>query len=538
MRLRKELYRPAWKALKKRYFLNVVIIFVVGIILHDGYNYVSGWGQDGIRGLSYIIGEDRKSNTEILEDFLRHQEIIELSGLMESPVTTRASELPIAGFIASQEELESHPAPPADGDENARRYTKGLFSVFVNEMTSSGSLGFGLLNGFNKLIFHERIGESVTIFIMTVILALIWIFVKNPILIGRCRYFMEHRLYGETSADRLLFIFKTGMVRHTAFIMLLKSVRQTLWNLTVIGGVIKHYEYLMIPYVLAEDPTITYREAFARSKRLMEGEKLNAFLIDLSLFPSVLLDGVTFHISSLFFFNIFRECIFAEFSSALRLEKCMIYDIHLCENKTGLQRYPDEMSRAPYMEKFRGLSTDYNKSYGGDMPVIFFFFFSFIGWAWEVLFYLMNEGRFINRGTMMGPWLPIYGLAGWIIIYLLRPLRKKPALMFFGTVAVCGGMEYMTSWLLELIFKTRWWDYAGYFLNLHGRICLEGLLVFGLAGVTMTYFIAPVADNVFRRIPRRARKIIFTVLIILFFADLGYSALNPNMGNGITEGFH
>ena len=537
MRLRRELYIPAWKALKKRYFLNVVIIFVVGIILHDGYNYVSGWGADGLRSLSYIFGEDRKSNTEILEDFLRHQELIEFSGIAETARNSGVAELTVTDFIASQEELEASP-PPEEGLSSGQRYTKGLFSVFVNEITSSGSLGFGVLNGINKLVFHDRIGESVTIFIMTVIVALIWIFIKNLILIGRCRYFLEHRLYPETSADRLLFVFRTGQIRQSAFVMLIRSLLQTAWNLTIVGGMIKHYEYMMIPYVLAEDPKISRKEAFSRSKELMRGEKMNAFLLDLSLFPSVLLDGVTFHITSLFFFNIFRECLLAEFAAALRLEKGLVYDRRLCENIGRLAEYPDEMSLTPYMEKRKWLSSDYDKDYGGDMPVMFFFFFSLIGWVWEVFFYLMNEGRFINRGTMLGPWLPIYGLAGWVIIYLLRQLRMKPPLMFFGTLAVCGSMEYFTSWILELIFHQRWWDYAGYFMNLHGRICLEGLLVFGLAGVTMTYFIAPVADNLFRRIPYRARKIIFTALILLFIADLGFSALYPNTGNGITEGFH
>ena len=537
MRLRRELYIPAWKALKKRYFLNVVIIFVVGIILHDGYNYVSGWGNDGLRGLSYVFGEDRKSNTEILEEFLRHQELIEFSGIAETARNSGVADLPVTGFIASQEELEP-PPPPSDGLSESRRYTKGLLSVFVNEITSSGSLGFGVLNGMNKLIFHERIGESVTIFIMTVIVALIVVFLKNLILVGRCRYFLEHRLYPETSADRLLFVFRTGNIRHCAYVMLIRSLLQTLWNLTIVGGMIKHYEYMMVPYVLAEDPRISRREAFSRSKELMKGEKMNAFLLDLSLCPSALLDGVTFHITSLFFFNIFRECLLAEFAAALRLEKGMVYDLRLSENGDHLARYPDEMCLSPYMEKRRWLSADFDKDYGGDMPVIFFFFFSFIGWAWEVFFYLMNEGSFINRGTMLGPWLPIYGLAGWVIIYVLRPLRRNPALMFLGTLTVCGSMEYFTSLILEVIFARRWWDYAGYFMNLHGRICLEGLLVFGLAGVTMTYFIAPVADNLFRRIPYRARRIIFTVFIVLFFADLAYSAVNPNVGNGITEGFH
>ena len=139
---------------------------------------------------------------------------------------------------------------------------------------------------------------------------------------------------------------------------------------------------------------------------------------------------------------------------------------------------------------------------------------------------------------MLGPWLPIYGLGGWIIIYLMRPLRKTPELMFAGATLACGSVEYFASWILEKLLKMRWWDYTGYFMNLNGRICLEGVLVFGFAGVTMTYFIAPVADNLLAKIPKRARKMICITLTVLFLADLAYSALHPNMGDGITGNFY
>ena len=101
---------------------------------------------------------------------------------------------------------------------------------------------------------------------------------------------------------------------------------------------------------------------------------------------------------------------------------------------------------------------------------------------------------------------------------------------------MCGGVEYFTSWLLEKLFNQKWWDYTGYFMNLNGRICLEGLLVFGLAGVAMTYFIAPLAENLLLNIDPKIRKRICILLIILFISDLGYSAMNPNTGDGVTEG--
>ena len=111
----------------------------------------------------------------------------------------------------------------------------------------------------------------------------------------------------------------------------------------------------------------------------------------------------------------------------------------------------------------------------------------------------------MNRGTLHGPWLPIYGTGGVIILILLKKLRKKPLFEFLAAMVLCGGLEYFSSWYLE---KThggqRWWDYTGYFLNLNGRICAEGLLTFGLGGLAIVYLLAPALDNLLSRIDTRS----------------------------------
>ncbi len=515
MKTTRTLYKSAWKDLKTHYFLNVMIAFLVGFLLHDGYQYATDWNHTLTESEKAVheLRENHRTNTEILEELLNGLNIISIDF---SPLA----------------------------DTTAEKYTMGYFSVIVNEITASGSLGFGILNGMNKILFDGKIAESVTIFTMTACTALFWIFIKNLILIGRCRYFLERRIYHKTKPDRLLFVYRTGCVKNTAKIMLLRAVRQTLWNLTIVGGFIKHYEYFMIPYLLAENPNITEKEAFSLSKQMMYGDKKQAFKMDLSLLPFALLDGATFHLSSLFFLNPYRECLFAEFYAALRAEKKLnltesglLYDDMLTVS-TGTESYPDDDCPTPHLEKHRWLTTDYEKNYSLQTAVLFFFLFSFIGYLFEVCFYLVNEGSFINRGTMTGPWLPIYGTGGLIIIYLLKPLRKKPSLLFASAFVLCGSLEYFTSWLLEQIAHQRWWDYTGYFMNINGRVCLEGLTVFGLAGVAVTYFIAPVSDNLLKKLSPEKRKILCTVLIILFAADCVWSVMHPNTGNGITEGFY
>ena len=81
----------------------------------------------------------------------------------------------------------------------------------------------------------------------------------------------------------------------------------------------------------------------------------------------------------------------------------------------------------------------------------------------------------------------------------------------------------------------KWWDYSGYFLNLDGRICGEGLLIFGLGGLAITYLTAPLLDNYLRKIPYRISVPVCLILIGAFLADQSYSKRYPNEGAGITD---
>lgn len=164
-----------------------------------------------------------------------------------------------------------------------------------------------------------------------------------------------------------------------------------------------------------------------------------------------------------------------------------------------------------------------------------FFVMSLVGWLWEVGIHLLGGGGFVNRGMLHGPWLPIYGLGSVMILALPRGLQKKPLLEFLVIVVLCGCMEYFASWLLEQLCDGRkWWDYSDYFLNLNGRICVEGLLAFGLGGMAMVYIFAPFLDRVFRCIPRRGMIAVCAVLVALFCIDLACSVREPNTGRGVT----
>ena len=94
----------------------------------------------------------------------------------------------------------------------------------------------------------------------------------------------------------------------------------------------------------------------------------------------------------------------------------------------------------------------------------------------------------------------------------------------------------MTSLVMEIATGgMKWWDYSGYFLNLNGRICAEGLLVFGVGGLAIVYVIAPVIDGLIGEVNEKRIMAVCSALIILFAADAVYSQFQPNTGKGITD---
>lgn len=220
-------------------------------------------------------------------------------------------------------------------------------------------------------------------------------------------------------------------------------------------------------------------------------------------------------------------------------EKNQAERVRIQELKTEAEgtSYPGRLYSIP--EKMRRKRTEtlyYMRHYTIWSLIMLFFIFAFIGWVWEVSLHLVSDGEFVNRGVLHGPWLPIYGAGGILILTLLYRFRKHPVAEFISTVVVCGIVEYGTSYYLEITHNgKKWWDYTGYFLNINGRICAEGLLVFGLGGMAIVYLLAPLLDNHIRKIKAGILIPICLCLVITFSADQVYSGKHPNTGKGITD---
>lgn len=121
---------------------------------------------------------------------------------------------------------------------------------------------------------------------------------------------------------------------------------------------------------------------------------------------------------------------------------------------------------------------------------LLFMFYSFAGWLLEVILGMLEHKKVVNRGFLIGPICPIYGTGAIILSLLLHTNNSIPLIII---VSLVGGalLEYGASWLMEKIFRVRWWDYSNKPGNINGRICLESVIAFGIFGVLIVKVTTP-----------------------------------------------
>lgn len=164
--------------------------------------------------------------------------------------------------------------------------TPAGFAAFVDEFFGEFfyEIGAAFENFFsNPLIAMTTIFVIVLAFVIGLAIAFGWsAFVASPIIVGKNRYFMEHRAF-DSKFERLFWSFKSGRYMNVVKIMFWRELKIFLWSLLfVIPGIIKSYEYSMVPYILAENPQISSERAFELSKKMTHGEKWKIFVLDLS----------------------------------------------------------------------------------------------------------------------------------------------------------------------------------------------------------------------------------------------------------------
>ncbi len=151
---------------------------------------------------------------------------------------------------------------------------------------------------------------------------------------------------------------------------------------------------------------------------------------------------------------------------------------------------------------------------------LYFIIYSFLGWLCECIYCSIPEKKFINRGFLLGPYCPIYGFGALLVLYLLHPFASNIIVLYFAGVIVTSILEYITSWVMEVIFHTKWWDYSSYRFNIHGRVCLRNSILFGFLSILVFCYIHPHIVTFIEDIPSSYKWIICVAIGCFFIYDL------------------
>lgn len=592
---RKDAKLRAKQSLKKHYAIFVIACLLAAFL---GSAYTSTLTSAQSRTTEEIVIENLAGNAKTDVGEISTDEVLTLlfKGEEEKAIATSAA------IDETQEEIKIGALSLGAG--------KGVLSGLINKV-NSGKVLITVFQTIQSIIKSKSIAVDIFIVLSAMVFLAITIFLKNSYKVAFRRIFLEGYSYDHVKTSRFLFLFRVNKYLKATFTIFLTGLFELLWDFTIIGGIIKHYSYYMVPYIVAENPNIKARDAINLSRNMMDGHKWECFVLELTFLGWEVLGAFTFGVTQIFYSNPYQEATFTNYFVYLRtlayenkikniellndkylyekasielientyadVVEIMTDDIHIEDYKhTGVRGFfednfgiiakydeeedkfntaieqevkIDEFKHVLALESYPGRlfpigedqknprleNVHYLRHYSIWSIVALFFIFAFIGWSWEVMLHLVGDGVFVNRGVNHGPWLPIYGTGGALILIVLYRLRKKPVVHMLATIALCGIVEYSTSWFLEITKDTKWWDYSGYFLNLNGRICAEGLLVFALGGTAIVYALGPVLDNQLRKANQKVLKVICIILLVIFSIDAIYSAKYPNTGKGITD---
>ena len=587
METRSELKKRARKNLKKHYPIFLVACVIAAFI---GTEFAGSLNITKVQKFPETVITDSKNIDKAVEEALNGKE-------QESKERTNK---------LKQEIIEKD---KQDTSKILGR-SRGVFASIVNDF-STGSIYVTFIVGMNSIIGHPNITSIILIICSLLLSFILWFFLGNLYQVISRRIFLEGRVYKKVPMQRFLFLLRIKKWNKTAWTMFVTTAFYSLWSLTIIGAFVKRYSYMLVPYIVAENPNIKTLDAINLSRRMMYGHKWECCKLELSYFGWMILGIFTLGITETLYSNPYKVATMTEYFVSLRKlakeknipgveklndkylyekasaeeldkeysdvieviknsqakikkpegikkvvaeflgislsdtkeaeqieqEERKVQKLEIFKNAIRGKEYPMRLFTIPEKHQRQKMDTiNYMRRYSIWSLIAMFFIFAIIGWVWEVVLHIIVDGEFVKRGVLQGPWLPIYGYGGILILTVLNKFRAKPLTQFIAIIILCGTIEYFTSVYLETIYNgQRWWDYSGYFLNLHGRICAEGLLVFGLGGIAIVYIAAPLLDNIIKKIDHKKLVTVCCILVILFAIDNIYSRKVPNTGRGITD---
>ena len=162
-------------------------------------------------------------------------------------------------------------------------------------------------------------------------------------------------------------------------------------------------------------------------------------------------------------------------------------------------------------------------SYTTDQWLLFFFIYCFCGWIFESTYVSLRKHRFVNRGFMRGPFLPLYGSGAVLMLVVSIPVEKNLLLVYLAGCVAATALEYVTGVCMESLFKVRYWDYSNQKFNYKGQICLSSTLAWGGLTIFLLKVIHPPIERFVLGLPTQLVSVITHVLTALIGVDMALS---------------
>lgn len=155
--------------------------------------------------------------------------------------------------------------------------------------------------------------------------------------------------------------------------------------------------------------------------------------------------------------------------------------------------------------------------------ILFFFLYSFLGWVWESCYVSVRKHRWVNRGFMHGPMLPLYGSGAMVVLIVTIPVRDNIPLVFLMGMIGATILEYFTGITMERLFHVRYWDYRNLKFNVRGYICPIASLCWGVFSILMVKVVHVPFEHMVLLIPVTIADILAFVLTIAAAVDFTQS---------------
>lgn len=154
----------------------------------------------------------------------------------------------------------------------------------------------------------------------------------------------------------------------------------------------------------------------------------------------------------------------------------------------------------------------------------YFIIYSVVGYIIETIFGIITKGTWESRQSFLyGPFCAIYGLGAAIMIMFLHKYSKNYTRLFIGGFIVGSIVEYLVSWIGEMLLGVKWWDYSDMPLNINGRICVYFSIFWGFLALYLIASFNPRIDRLINwiksKLSVKALKVLTTTVIILLLID-------------------